>query len=83
MQTKALDKIPSLVGGQICGLEEELFVAEKSPLPAKFGSICFIPKEVNPWGTIVSPEFQIILSDPADDSSHDAVTTVFGQCNVF
>lgn len=73
-----LDRIPSLVGGQIIDYLDQLFVADFSPLPPKRGSLCFVVKENNNWGTIVSPEFQILLND-VDKAFEKNITTVFGE----
>ncbi len=63
------------MGGKIIDYENLLFIADVSPLPAKMGSLLFIVKEANTWGTLVSPEFQILLGEPPKDENN---TTVFG-----
>lgn len=64
------------MGGKIIDYENLLFIADVSPLPAKKGCLLFIVKEANTWGTLVSPEFQILLGEPPAKDENN--TTVFG-----
>lgn len=69
--------LPEFKGGQIIDRENLLFIADSSRLPLKVGSVHFTAKEVNHWGTVVSPEFEILLAEPRQTQS--AVNTVFGE----
>lgn len=73
----ASNSITSLRGGQIIDHENLLFIADISLLPAKLGSVFFTVKEDNDWGTLVSPEFQILLGEPNWDKK--TTSTVFGH----
>ncbi|XP_046636708.1 uncharacterized protein LOC124315225 [Daphnia pulicaria] len=77
-QLPTLKSIPSLRGGQIFDLENYLFIADVSSVPAKLGSILFTVQEDNLWGTIVSPDFQILLGDPQWDE-RNMPKTIFGH----
>ncbi|KAI9562612.1 hypothetical protein GHT06_010066 [Daphnia sinensis] len=73
----ASNSIPSLRGGQIVDHENLLFIADVSILPPKLGSVFFTVKEDNVWGTLVSPEFQILLGEPKWETK--TTSTVFGH----
>ena len=68
----------SLTGGKIVNHEDLLFIADVSPpVQAKEGSLLFTVKEDNPWGKLVSPEFEVLLTEPSED--RNSFTTVFGE----
>ncbi|XP_057367393.2 uncharacterized protein LOC130688430 [Daphnia carinata] len=73
----ASNSIPSVRGGQILDHENLLFIADVSRLPPKLGSVFFTVKEDNVWGTLVSPDFQILLGEPISDTK--TTSTVFGH----
>nr|CAH0107668.1 unnamed protein product [Daphnia galeata] len=76
-QRSGSKSIPSMRGGQIDDHENFLFIADVSSVPAKLGSILFTVQEENDWGTLVSPDFQILLADPQWDTN--IVNTIFGH----
>ena len=67
----------SLVGGQVADYHNNIFHTGPSFMPVKRGAIRFLLKEDNPWGLMVNPEFEIVLTDP-DKESKISRTTVFG-----